>query len=102
MLAAQHVENRTKVDHKALFRVFQDVTGLPKTITEQIVKALYPVYINTLSNRRTNTIQVDVTTVIDYFFTTYGMIEPEVLREHKLKVREMDYELMDPLVTIYD
>jgi len=30
------------------------------------------------------------------------MIEPDVLREHELKVRDMAYNLMDPLVTIYD
>ena len=30
------------------------------------------------------------------------MIEPEVFREHKIKVCEMAYNLMDLLVIIYD
>jgi len=38
---------------------------------------------------------------LDYLFTTYGTIGPEVLRERKLKVSEMAYDLMDPLVAIY-
>ena len=38
---------------------------------------------------------------MDYLFTTYGTIGPEVLRERKLKVSEMTYDLMDPLVAIY-
>ena len=40
--------------------------------------------------------------VLDYMFTTYGTIETEVLREREIKVCEMVYDIMDPLVTIYD
>ena len=39
---------------------------------------------------------------MDYLFTTYGTIGPEVLRERKLKVSEMAYDLLDPLVAFYD
>jgi len=49
-----------------------------------------------------NTIQASVPTVLAYLITTYGMIEPEVLREFKLKVCEMTYGIMNPLTTIYD
>ena len=60
------------------------------------------VYIKTLRNRSANKIQVDVSMVLSYLFTTYGTTETEVLRECKLKIREMAYDLMEPLVTIYD
>ena len=66
------------------------------------MKAIDLVYIKTLRGRSANTIQVDVPMVLVYLFTTYGMIYPEVLRERKLKVREMAYNLMDPLVTTYN
>ena len=35
-------------------------------------------------------------------FTTYGTIELEVLGERKLEVCKIAYDLIDPLVTIYD
>ena len=37
-----------------------------------------------------------------YLFTTYGTIDPEVLRERKLKVRKIVYDIMDPIVTTYN
>ena len=87
-------------DHKALIRVFREVTDLQKAITKQNVKDIDPVYIKTLFNMSTNIIQADVPAVIAYIFTTYGMIEPELLREQKLKVCEMAYDLMDPFIAI--
>ena len=78
------------------------MTDLQKFITKQIVKAIDPVYIKTLRNRNTNTIQAGLPTVLAYLFTIYVTIETEMLRERKLKVREMAYVLMDPLVAIYD
>ena len=65
------------------------------------MKATDPVYINILHNRSINTIQCDVTAALAYLFITYGKIESEVLREREIKVHEMAYKLMDPLVTIY-
>jgi len=56
----------------------------------------------TLWNRNKNTIQANLSALLASIFTIYGTIEPEVLRECKLKIREMSYELMDPLVTIYN
>jgi len=66
------------------------------------VNAIDPVYIKTLRDRSTNAIQASLPTVLVYLLTTYGTIEPEVLRERKLKVHKMAYGLMDPLVTIYN
>ena len=40
--------------------------------------------------------------VLAYLVTTYRAVETEVLRDWEFKVREMAYELMEPLVTIYD
>ena len=48
----------------------------------------------------TNIIQADVLTVLAYLFTTYGSIDPEVLREQKFKVCQISYDLMEPLVAI--
>jgi len=41
-------------------------------------------------------IQENVPTVLAYLFTAYGTIEPELLREYKLKVREIAYDIIDP------
>jgi len=85
-----------------LIRVFLKATDLQKAVTRQIVKARDPVYIKTLRDRSTNTILVSVSMVLAYLFTTYGETDPEGLRERKLKVRGLTYELMEPLVVIYD
>ena len=98
-LTVQHAETHMREDHKALIRVFREVVDLQKAVIKQIMKAMHLVYIKTLRDRSMSTIQADVPTVLAYLFTTYGTIEPEVVREHKLKVREMAYDLMDPSAT---
>ena len=40
--------------------------------------------------------------LLAYLFTRYGTIGQKVLRESKLKVRETAYDIMDPLVIIYN
>ena len=92
-LTAQHAETRMREDHKVIIRVFRKATDLQKAVTRQIVKARDPIYIKTLRDRSTNTIQVSVHMVLAYLFTTYGTIEPEVLRGRKLKFREMAHAL---------
>ena len=52
-----------------------------------------------LRSRDIHMIQADVTTVLAYLFTTYCTIYLELLREFKLKVCEMVYNIMNPLVT---
>ena len=96
------MENCIREAHLVLICVFRKVTDLQKAINKQIIKAIYPVYIKTLHNRSVDTIQRDIPTVLAYLYTTYGTIETEVLREHKVEVREMVYNLMELLVTIYD
>jgi len=102
VLMVQHAETRMREDHKALIRVFREATDLQKAIMKQIVNDIDPVYVKTLHDRSMNTIQASVPTVLAYLFTTYKTIEPEVLRERELKFCEMAYNLMDPLITIYD
>jgi len=53
-----------------------------------------------LCERNTDTIQASVPTALAYLLTIYGMIDPEVLRDRELKVREMAYSLIESLVTI--
>ena len=89
-------------EHKVIIRVFHEVTDLQKVVIKQIFKDIDFAYIKTMCNRNTSTIQADVQVVLAYLFTTYGMIEPEVSREHKLKGCEMVYDLMDTLVTSYN
>ena len=75
---------------------------MKKIITKQIVKANDPIYLKMRCSRATNTVEIDVPMVFSYLFTTYGTIEPEVLREHELKVHEMVYEFMDPIISLYN
>ena len=102
VLMAQHLETRMREDHKALIQVFREATDLQKAVIKQNIKTIDPIYIKTLRERNMNTIQANISTVLAYLFTTYGTIEPEVLREREPKVLEMTYTLMDLLVTIYN
>ena len=83
---AKHAEARMREYHKALIRVFREAIDLQKAIMKQIVKDIYSVYIKTIRESNTNTIQANLPMVLAYLLTIYGTIESEVLRESKLKV----------------
>ena len=99
---AQYVVHPMIEYHRAKIRVFREVIDLQQEITKQIVKDIDPINIKMLDSRDTNTIQTDLPKVLAYMFTIYVTIEPEVLRERELKVCEIVYDIMNPLVTIYN
>ena len=49
-----------------------------------------------------NTINMDVTTILTHLCRNYGYVTPEVLAENMAAVKEMQYSVEEPLVTIYN
>ena len=100
--AAQHAAARLRKDHKESLRQYRETVDVKKALTKHIVQANDPKYLNALRNRVTNTINDDVQAILNYFFRRYGIVEDDYLADRELKVRDMQYNLLDPLVTMYN
>ena len=71
-----------------------------KNLIKQLVAAVEDTYLKSLRDATSNSITLPLHQVLDYLFTCYGRIDPDTLLEEADKVRDMNYNLSDPLVTV--
>lgn len=69
---------------------------------KQIVQVHDPTYLNAHLNFTTSIATDDVHTILAYLFLQYGAVEVEILSERELNVCKMQYNILDPLVTMYN
>jgi len=73
-----------------------------KTIIKQIVAAINKKYLKTLRNQLTNSITSTAPQVIRHLKDRYGVVPPDVLANTERGVRELHYDLREPISTIFD
>ena len=98
----QHETTRLREDHKDTIRVFREAIDVEKALTKQIVASVEGKYIGILRRPVTNTINADVPTILVHLFRNYGYVTPEVLAENTAAVKELQYSVKEPLVTVYN
>ena len=54
-----------------------------------------------LVNKDTQLIQEDISTLLVYHFSTYGVVPAEVVKDHKNEIRLMSFHPADPLIMLY-
>ena len=99
---AQHAATALREDHKTAIKLFREVQDVEKCLVKQLVAAIDPTYLKSLRNRITNSITADIPTIIEHLKTNFAAIEPEEITARTKKVLDISYNLMDPLITIFD
>ena len=99
---AQHAATALREDHKTAIKLFREVQDVEKCLIKQLVAAIDPTYLKSLRNRITNSITADIPTIIEHLKTNFAAIEPEEITARTKKVLDISYNLMDPLITIFD
>ena len=100
--STQHAATALREDHKEAIRVFREVNDVEQRIIKQLVRAIDATYLKTLRNASTNTITCDVPTILSHLFANYGLIGDDTLTEAEQKIKEIQYNLLDPLVKVFD
>ena len=98
---AQHEATRLRAEQKELIRVFRETVDVEKALIKQVVAAVEPKYLEPLRNAVTNAIMVPLHDVLAHLFDRYGQVSAETLAELETKVKDKQYNLAEPLVTIY-
>ena len=80
---------------------FRETVNVGKSMIKQIVHALDSQYLNSLRNRTVYSIDVPIDTILTYIFTKYGSMDDDILARKEKMVKEMQYNVQDPLITIY-
>ena len=89
-------------DHKEAVRVFREVNDVQQRIIKQLVQAMDATYLKTLRNVNTNTITCDIPTIFTHLLRNYGLIGDDTLTETESKIKTIQYNLLNPLVKVFD
>ena len=87
-------------EHNDAILIFHETTDVEKAFIKRIVEAVKGEYIDNLRSPVTNTIDMDVPTILAHLFRNYGYVTPEVLAENTATVKKMQYSVEDHLVTV--
>ena len=99
---AQHEVTRLREEHKEQIRLFRETVDVEKALIKQLVAAIEPKYIKNLRNTDSNAINIPLHDVFTHLFTRYGNVNADTLMEIEEKVKTMEYNLVEPLVTVFN
>ena len=88
-------------DYKRALELYKEIALVEKAIKTQIIEAIEERYVNTLVDRTNHTIQRTIPEILEFLFDRYGQIKDEDLREKEEEMKELKYELVDPIVNIF-
>ena len=97
----QHESTRLTDYHKQEILNFRETVNVEKAMVKQVVHAIDAQYLDTLRNTTTDCIDAPILTILNHLFTKYGKVDADTLALKEKNVREHQYNVQDPLVTIY-
>ena len=95
------MNQRNSIKLKDRIHTFREKIDVQKVIMKQIIQATETKYLNALRNKTTYTITGDVQNILARICFCYGTVKDDTLAEKDQKVREINYNLLDPLVMMY-
>ena len=99
---AQHEATRLRSEHKESTRLFRETIDVEKCLIKQIVAALENKYLKSLRDPNSNSIMLPVYDVLTHLFDRYGRVDAETLADIDAKVRNLIYDISEPLVTLFN
>ena len=99
---AQHENLRLRQEYQTAQKEFRETVDMEKALIKQIVQAVEPKYLKSLRNSTTNAITKSIPEILEYMFARYGRVDPETLHKKELSVRQMQYDLQEPLVVVFE
>jgi hypothetical protein len=91
-----------KEAHHEEIRLFREVQGVEKALVQQIVQAVDSVYLATLRDRTSNSIQGSVHDILAHLQTNYGHVSPQMLDTKETELRTLVYNTQEPIDKVFN
>jgi hypothetical protein len=88
-------------DWEEALRVFHEVRGVEKALTQQVVAAVEAKYLLALKNRQTGQFNGNLLEILTHLLTTYGEISPAQLCAFEKDIIEMTYDTTPPIDIVF-
>ena len=99
---AQHEATHLQSNHQAAIRLFRETVDVKKALIKQLVAAIESKYLKRLCNVNSNAIDIDLHAILTHLFERYGSVDEDNLMDVEEKVKTLDYNPSDPLVSVYN
>ena len=96
-----HIATIMREDHKKELQAYHETIDLENALKKQISEAIDEPYLKELRDVTTNTILLNIPTILDYLFTNYGVITEDTLEDEKQNTRNMEFTIATPLTKMY-
>ena len=93
VLREQHVEN---------IRLFREVSGVEKSLKQQILKAIEQPWLLAITDRNSQSLTGTIAQIIEFLFDTYGYVSTAMLEMKEDALRELDYHPQQPVDLVFN
>jgi hypothetical protein len=100
--ASKHSQDLLERTHTESLRLFHEVRGVERALTQQIVSAVNPQYIAAMRNRSTGQFTGTIYQLLQYLLTVYGKITPSQLLELEHETKTLAYDPITPVDVVYN
>jgi hypothetical protein len=98
---ARHLAEQMERDWKEALRVFHEVRGVEKALTQQVVAAVEETYLLSFKSRVTGQFNGNLLDILNHLLATYGEISPAQLSSFEKDVIEMTYDPTTPIDVVF-
>ena len=98
---ARHLADQMEREYKENLRVFHEVRGVEKALTQQVVSALESKYLLSFKNRQTGQFNGNLLQILQHLQTTYGQISPAQLSAFEKEVIDLHYDPTTPIDIVF-
>ena len=83
--------------HNKQVWLFNIWNNIEQVLYQQIIKVLYDLYLNALQNCQINTIDINISVILDYLLNNHWYINPAMLQHEDKNATGIFYQLINPV-----
>jgi hypothetical protein len=100
--ASHHLQNLLERTHQDQLRIFHEVRGVERALTQQIVSAVEPSYLAAMRNRTTGQFTGTVYQLLQCLLTVCGKISPSQLLQLEQETKSFTYDPITPIDVVFN
>jgi hypothetical protein len=100
--ASHHLQNLLERTHQDELRVFHEVRGVKRALTQQIVSAVDPSYLAAMRDRTTGQFTGTVCQLLQCLLTVHGKISPSQLLQLEQETKSFTYDPITPIDVVFN
>jgi hypothetical protein len=100
--ASHHLQNLLKRTHQDELRIFHEVRGVERALTQQIVAAVDPSYLAAMRNRTTGQFTGTVCQLLQYLLTVCGKMSPSQLLQLEQETKSFTCGPITPIDVVFN